>query len=227
MATTIAITVSVPALPEGSRMTPDEFAQWLAESFVFEAVGTFLTGQTGGAEPTTDVGIWLHDGTISLWNETKAAYAPLDTVPVGGGLEFYGAALPDNYLWQDGAEYAKVDYADLYAVLGDTWKKTGDSDGNFRVPDHRGRVGVGAGIGDYDPKNATGGWAATGKTTERSLGDYWGWEWANSRQVTQANAPATTPPIREADTRLVRKNTTFYNGVNQPSLACHYIIRAK
>jgi len=59
----------------------------------------------------------------------------------------------------DGAYYAKLDYPELYAVIGDTFGSTTD---DFAVPDLRGRAIVDAGAGSG--------------LTSRSLGDIFGEE---------------------------------------------------
>ena len=71
------------------------------------------------------------------------------TVPVGAILPFAGPYAPTGYLFCDGALYAKADWPELYAAIGDAWKKTGDADATkFRLPDMRGRTAVGVGQGD-------------------------------------------------------------------------------
>ena len=66
---------------------------------------------------------------------------------------FAGSTAPSGWLLCDGSEYLKTDYPLLYAVIGDAYGDTtkgavapSDSD-HFRVPDFRGRTGIGTGNG--------------------------------------------------------------------------------
>jgi len=67
-------------------------------------------------------------------------------VPTGTVAAFAGSTLPTAWLWCDNNLYARSVYPQLYAVIGDTY---GNNDGfsNFRTPDLRGRVIIGAGAG--------------------------------------------------------------------------------
>jgi len=64
--------------------------------------------------------------------------------PPGGMMDFAGSAAPNGWLLCDGDTYdsiADTSLAALFAVIGITYGGTGASD--FRVPDVRGRVGIG------------------------------------------------------------------------------------
>lgn len=65
-------------------------------------------------------------------------------IPSGSGMEFWGSILPSGWLWQDGSLYEPSQYPTLFAAIGYTYGQSGTG---FRVPDKRGRVGVGAGQG--------------------------------------------------------------------------------
>ncbi|UKO99351.1 phage tail protein [Nostoc sp. UHCC 0870] len=65
-------------------------------------------------------------------------------IPSGSGMEFWGSVLPSGWLWQDGSLYEPSQYPTLFAAIGYTYGQSGT---RFRVPDKRGRVGVGAGQG--------------------------------------------------------------------------------
>lgn len=225
------LTVSVATFPEGWSGDYNDFAQKLAELLILEGSGDFLTGQVGGTTPLTNVGLFIDGRTIRVWDEDLAAYVPSNTVPIGGAIPYFGSTAPTDYLLCDHAEYAKADYADLYAIIGDNHKKVGDSADNFRVPDLRGRVPTGAGVGQYNVKDDESDWPVDGDIKERALGDYWGSEWPIHRETTQAGAPtqrtrvdfagssATNPPFTT--------DTTYYTGIHNPAAACNYIIRAK
>jgi hypothetical protein len=78
----IHITFTSDPLPEDFQGTLEDFR----ERFLLNLRGTIddtavLTGQIGGARPTTNVGPWLNNGTWYVWN--GADYVPT-TVKVGG-----------------------------------------------------------------------------------------------------------------------------------------------
>ena len=61
----------------------------------------------------------------------------------GMAIPYRGSALPDGWLWEDGAQYSQAMYPELYAVIGTVYNTGGDTAGWFRVPDSRGRADVG------------------------------------------------------------------------------------
>lgn len=65
-------------------------------------------------------------------------------IPPGVSMEYWGTNAPSGWLWCDGTWYSQSTYPALYAALGSTYDV---GNGMFRVPDHRGRVAVGAGQG--------------------------------------------------------------------------------
>lgn len=65
--------------------------------------------------------------------------APGAGAPVGSGMDFFGTELPDGWLWQDGSEVSREEYANLFAVIGTTFG-VGDGSTTFNLPDARGRV---------------------------------------------------------------------------------------
>lgn len=222
----ISITISFPPLAEGWAGTPDEFLQEIAGSIIFDATGAFLTGQIGGAEPVTDVGLFVDGKKLKVWDDDLAQYAPIETVPIGAAVPYFGTgAVPENYLFCDNAEYSKVgDYAALYAVIGDRHKRAGDDSDKFRVPDLRGRSLTGAGAGEYaliPTDNAV----LPGNITQRAIGDYWGAEWGTLRQDTQAGAPTNRIIYDTRPTGRRYNNISNYSGLDTPTTACEFIIR--
>jgi microcystin-dependent protein len=67
------------------------------------------------------------------------------SAPPGSGLDYFGTTLPDGWLWRDGAKYQRADYPNLFAAIGTTYNQPSDTAFEFRVPDDRQRVTVGAG----------------------------------------------------------------------------------
>lgn len=222
MLQTVDIEASVADFPPGVRMTPAQFFEWFVENITFRASGDFLAGQIDGARPLTNVGMYVHDRMIELWDGAK--YASLLTPPIGVMTPWPSGLLvpPDDYLFCDGQLVLKTDFPLLYNVITDVWKATGDDPAFFRLPSTAGRVMVGAGDGDYNPTKLPS--AANGNITKHNIGEYFGAEWA-VRTLAQANAPTVRYFLGPAG------NTPFpgrtFTGVMQPAFVCKWIIRAK
>ena len=58
-------------------------------------------------------------------------------VPIASIQAFATETVPDGYLICDGSEVSRVDYADLFNVLGTVWG-AGDGTTTFNIPDFRG-----------------------------------------------------------------------------------------
>jgi len=80
------------------------------------------------------------------------------TNPIGAMIPFAGDTPPVNWLECDGAEVSQDDWPLLYEAIGSTYGSA--AAGNFKLPDTRGRVLVGAGAG--------------AGLTSRARGDSWG-----------------------------------------------------
>lgn len=86
-----------------------------------------------------------HSGGILLWGaETKS-----DLLPVATVIEFAGIAEPGDgkWLFPDGRALERADYPELFAAIGTTYATGGETLTQFRLPDRRGRAGVGANPG--------------------------------------------------------------------------------
>jgi hypothetical protein len=70
--------------------------------------------------------------TEIMWTGVGWVATRPDSAPIGAAHEYYGAALPNGYLWASGAAFAAADFVELNAVLG----------GNV-TPDLRGRGSIG------------------------------------------------------------------------------------
>ncbi|MEH2094009.1 phage tail protein [Nostoc sp.] len=97
----------------------------------------------------TTAGGTLSGNVIDLRNKVIDRVTPSDIpvaqlIPPGASMEFAGSVLPSGWLWEDGTYYAPSTYPALFAAIGYTY---GQSGANFKVPDSRGRVAVGAGSG--------------------------------------------------------------------------------
>ena len=89
--------------------------------------------------------------------------------PTGTVLTFAGSTLPTGYLFCNGAEVSQTTYADLFAVIGNTYsanRVTSPSAGNFFLPDMRGLFVCGAG----QPQSSS--FNFVYNTYNKSLGDF-------------------------------------------------------
>ena len=66
--------------------------------------------------------------------------------PPGSIISYGGATAPEGWLICDGSEVGRMEYAELYAAIQDTWG-AGDGVDTFNLPDFRGRVLMGSGTG--------------------------------------------------------------------------------
>lgn len=126
-------------------------------------------------------------------------------IPPGASMEFSGSILPSGWLWEDGSYYAPSAYPDLFAAIGYTYGQSGT---NFKVPDSRSRVTVGAGTG-------------TGLTT-RTLGQTGGLEGVtlNLAQIPShnhgVNDPGHNHSVNEAAHSHGLSDPGHSHGVNDP-----------
>ena len=86
--------------------------------------------------------VLIPGGSMSLTKVQSAMQAAPGFSP-GMAIPYRGSALPDGWLWEDGAQYSQAMYPELYAVIGTVYNTGGDTAGWFRVPDKRGRTDVG------------------------------------------------------------------------------------
>lgn len=88
------------------------------------------------------------------------------TLPIGSVVPYGGKELPSNFLWCDGTKYKVGDYIELFKVInhyydnqpiisidGNTFDDINLVESYFAVPDLRGRVPVGGGVGKEYPSN--------------------------------------------------------------------------
>lgn len=98
----------------------------LAVMVVLVAIAGALALEDGGSQEPSDAELLAASGASQ--------------VPVGTIIAFAGNSIPKGWLLCDGSLKSKKTFANLYGVIGKTY---GESGKTFRVPDLRGRVGVG------------------------------------------------------------------------------------
>ena len=166
------------------------------------------------------------------WNGGGAG----DAEPVGVIKPFAGEALPDGYLWCDGTSYpANGAYKKLYDVIGTAFNQEGDATGTFRVPDMRGRVGVGKDAGTFDALGKAGGsetqsYDLTNGTATAQILVHNGQmrstfngsviDFTNQMNITNS---ASVGPVAGHGVKVVGSTAPENN--LQPYLVCNYIIK--
>ena len=86
----------------------------------------------GGTPPSRQMGDFLQKKNDE---KTKFLYELAQMiVPVGIVQAFAGDTTPEGWLLCDGSAVSRTDYADLYAVIGDTYG-SGDGSTTFNLPD--------------------------------------------------------------------------------------------
>jgi microcystin-dependent protein len=92
----------------------------------------------------------IQEGSI-LYNTTEKRVQYRDNIewrdftPAGVIQMYAGAAAPTGWLLCQGQEVSQLTYATLYGIISTTYNTGGEAVGNFRLPDFRRRVPVGAG----------------------------------------------------------------------------------
>lgn len=145
-----------------------------------EPLGAYIKTLSSLDETNKTLVSTYKDGTISDVN----AGVVKDNRRIGDPIPTFSDDLPDNAIWLEGAEVAKVDYPALYAVYGDTYGTPTDEN-NFCLPDARDRVLWGtteSNFGYDTPKlpNITGGFGANGSGWGSSIANWFGAFYANN-----------------------------------------------
>ena len=81
----------------------------------------------------------------------------IGAIPAGCIMPYAGATAPSGFLLADGSAVSRTTYADLFAVVGETYG-AGDGSTTFNLPDLNGRVAVGKSTDtEFDTLGKTGG----------------------------------------------------------------------
>lgn len=116
--------------------------------------GFILEGQLAGAilssdQPTDPAySLWIEESDLGGGGGRGEPY-PVDIIDVGTIVPFSGENIPNNWLLCDGSEVNRIQYKELFDIIGSTY---GDGDGSitFNLPDFRGKVLTGLNIDDTD-----------------------------------------------------------------------------
>jgi microcystin-dependent protein len=112
-------------------------------------VCTSTTRPTGLGALDEGVKIYETDTNYELiWTGSSWVNTVVSQFPVGFELMWPGdiSSIPAGFLHENGAVLNRADYPLLFAILGTIWNQSGETALQFRLPDSRNRVVVGAGL---------------------------------------------------------------------------------
>lgn len=160
----------------------------------------------------------------NVYNINNSSYS----VPIGCIIPFSGSTIPVGFLLCDGSEVSKTDYADLYAVVGDTYGTATDTT-KFKLPDLRDRFVQGAN-GNLGTSKTAGLPNITGKfyhdtNAKAGLSGAFTYE-GTGRQNLMNDTPTNSGLI----TFDASKSNPIYNNsdtVQPPSVCLNFVIKAE
>lgn len=123
-----------------------------------------LVAQTNGALSWANV----NDIFSASGGFTQTTTVFEEVMPVGSVVPLAGATNDTNFLLCEGATISKAAYPDLFDVIGYDYGGSGD---NFKLPNYKGRVLVGAGTDSAGSVSFSGNIGVFGGTNNRSTGD--------------------------------------------------------
>lgn len=167
------------------------------------AAGGSFGGATVNWEAVYGAGVGnIASGVVDVPQLTTAVQNLL--VPPGAMFDFAGSSAPTGYLICDGSVVSQSTYANLYAAVGATWNTGGEGGGNFRLPDCRGAVTLGAGTAAWSTVRTL------GKYGRPSGGTYLGEETHSlaNTEMPYHNHTGTTNTVSTDHYHLVSGTTT-------------------
>lgn len=160
----------------------------------------------------------------NVYNINNNSYS----VPIGCIIPFSGSTIPVGFLLCDGSEVSKTDYADLYAIIADTYGTATDT-AKFKLPDLRDRFVQGAN-GNLGTTKEAGLPNITGKfyhdtNAKAGLSGAFTYE-GTGRQNLMNDTPTNSGLI----TFDASKSNPIYNNsdtVQPPSVCLNFVIKAE
>ncbi|MCI8470347.1 MAG: hypothetical protein HFJ35_02480 [Clostridia bacterium] len=89
------------------------------------------------------------DNDVEWIEQTGGGNITGDTLPIGATIEWHSDIIPENWLLCDGQAVSRIDYSELFKVLG-TKYGTGNGSTTFNLPNLKGKVAVGKDENDSD-----------------------------------------------------------------------------
>lgn len=127
----LKITAGTAALPALAFITDNTTGLYLASA---GNLGLAASGVTTITLSGTNIGV--SDNILLYANGAIPC-------PVGTIIDWPGVSAPTGWLLLYGQVVAQATYPGLYAIISTTYNTGGEGAGNFRLPDCRGRIGVG------------------------------------------------------------------------------------
>lgn len=163
-------------------------------------------------------------------NNVKEAFDEFSVIPIGVGFDYFGETAPEDFLFADGSEISRTDYAELFAIIGETYG-AGDGETTFNLPDKRERVSIMKGevnnLGDIVGNNEV--TLISENMPKIDLGtvvtDVTGQK-ANDFNRTLNNT-AVYNVTKQTKTLSIGSDTPTPIDNRQSSLVCNYIIKVK
>lgn len=144
----------------------------------------------------------VRDNFISHEERLDEIVAAPNGIPTGMTIMYGGSSAPSGFLLCDGSVVAQASYPDLFAILGSSFNTGGEGGGNFRLPDSRGRMIIGAGHGSG--------------LTDRTVGESGGTE---THLLTTAELPIHTHA--KTDPGHTHTTPTYTTGTGTTHLSTH------
>lgn len=141
----------------------DKFAVAAGQTFIATAK-IYMNWATSGM----GVGKYWEKGALDVNGDVYSSGILLST-PIGSVTQFAGATAPTGWLLCQGQAVSRTTYADLYALIGNTYG-AGNGTSTFNLPNLKGRVAVGLDSGqtEFDILGETGG-AKTHTLTQNEM----------------------------------------------------------
>lgn len=161
----------------------------------------------------------------NVYNINNNSYS----VPIGCIIPFSGSTVPVGFLLCDGSEVSKTDYAELYAIIADTYGTTTDT-AKFKLPDLRDRFVQGAN-GNLGTTKEAGLPNITGKfyhdANARNNTLEGAFSYTNGSSLNLANSATATSGYITLDAS--KSNSIYGNSdtVQPPSVCLAFIIKAE
>lgn len=130
----------------------DKFAVAAGQTFIATAK-IYMNWATSGM----GVGKYWEKGALDVNGDVYSSGVLLST-PLGSVTQFAGATAPTGWLLCQGQAISRTTYADLYALIGDTYG-AGNGTSTFNLPNLKGRIPVGLDSGqtEFNVLGETGG----------------------------------------------------------------------
>lgn len=151
-----------------------------------------------------------------------------DTLPIGSQVPFGNLTVPDNWLLCDGREVSRIDYSELFNVIGTSYG-SGNGTTTFNLPNKKGKnsVGYDSTQTEFNTIGKTGG-AKTHTLTEAEMPSHFhAYPSASAPAGSLWGSPGTNVSSKQADTATTSVGGGQAHNNLQPYETDVWIIKAK